>query len=464
MQISQQFLVGFKKDPQIDITYDLYQLFYPFTNLQSLLFSQIHPFTDIDYKKNKAFGHNQNETICFDTEHDVKMDWNDIKSINKIRDFMQKILSSSSSNQGIKENDLYLMFSSPSPSEIIEQLRSLYTFIISVHCNRHRNMLFRFGILSSLCDVHLDRFGRRSYHYRSNHPHHKKRQSQLHFYNHSKCPSSMFAVGDIVGLSDFISNIDDDSKSEASTYSHSQSVTINFHDNDVVMVSTQNDGKVQNEMKWQNYSIHQYLQRKRAFNVIQETLSPITKKVFSSRRSSPKYKPPPPPNLEKHNSLKLGGVHEKRKRKMTATICKEGFLEKENVRSLANIHNKYWVRYWCVLWNEQLLLYKNQDYIKDDVGRKLKKPIERIFMKKIAVPISVSYDVVGKYHKLTLHAVDSEKKYVFRTKSEHERNGWLQEIDNVLDYENNIGQKQWSPLTPSNPPTLEDKTTSCLIM
>merc|ERR1712228_525754 len=275
----------------------------------------------------------------------------------------------------------------------------------------------------------------------------------------------MFAVGDIVGLSDFISNIDDDSKSEASHYSHSQSVTINFHDNDVVMVSTQNDGQIQNEMKWQNYSIHQYLQRKRAFNVIQETLSPITKKVFSSRRSSPKYKPPPPPNLEEHNSLKLGGVHEKKRRKMTATISKEGFLEKENVRSLGSIHNKYWTRHWCVLWNEQLLLYKNQDYIKDDVGRKLimKKPIERIFMKKIAVPISVSYDVVGKYHKLTLNAVDKEKKWVFRTKSEHERNGWLQEIDNVLDYENNVGQKQWSPVSP-NPPTLEDKATSCLVM
>merc|ERR1712228_676666 len=241
----------------------------------------------------------------------------------------------------------------------------------------------------------------------------------------------MFAVGDIVGLSDFISNIDDDSKSEASHYSHSQSVTINFHDNDVVMVSTQNDGQIQNEMKWQNYSIHQYLQRKRAFNVIQETLSPITKKVFSSRRSSPKYKPPPPPNLEEHNSLKLGGVHEKKRRKMTATISKEGFLEKENVRSLGSIHNKYWTRHWCVLWNEQLLLYKNQDYIKDD--------------------------------KLTLNAVDKEKKWVFRTKSEHERNGWLQEIDNALDYENNVGQKQWSPVSP-NPPTLEDKTTSCLVM
>ena len=323
-------------------------------------------------------------------------------------------------------------------------------------------------MLSPLCDVHMDRFGRRSYHYRSSNSHrHKRTKSQLHFYNHSKCPNTLFAAGDIIGLSDFICNTDDDQKSEIS-YSHqSQSVTINFHDNDVVMINTQSDGQTQTEMKWQNYSIHQYLQRKRAFNVIQEYGQSLTQKVF---RTSPKYNPPPPPNEEKHKLLKLGGVggggrneRKRRQRKMTATITKEGFLEKESVRSLANISKTFWVRYWCVLWNEQLLLYKNQDYIEDDVGRRLRQPIDRIHMKKVAVPICVSYDVVGKYHKLTLNVVDNGKSYVFRTKSEHERNGWLQEIDNLLDYENNVVQKKWTPDTPKSP-SLGDKTTSCLVM
>ena len=84
-------------------------------------------------------------------------------------------------------------------------------------------------------------------------------------------------------------------------------------------------------------------------------------------------------------------------------------------------------------------------------------------MKKIAVPISIHYDVVGKYHMLTLHEVDGGRSHRFRSKSEHERNGWLQEIDNVLDYENNVGQKNWSP-SPPEPPSLGDKTTSCLVM
>merc|ERR1719464_2448673 len=35
---------------ELDIAYDLYSLFYPFTNKQSLLFSMIHPYVESDYK------------------------------------------------------------------------------------------------------------------------------------------------------------------------------------------------------------------------------------------------------------------------------------------------------------------------------------------------------------------------------------------------------------------------------
>ena len=36
-----------------DLQYDLYSLFYPYTNLQSLLFSNTHPYIDSDYKNIK---------------------------------------------------------------------------------------------------------------------------------------------------------------------------------------------------------------------------------------------------------------------------------------------------------------------------------------------------------------------------------------------------------------------------
>ena len=188
---SEQYLIEFKED-RMDIAYHLYSLFYPFTNLQSLIFSHLQPYIETDYKKNKAFGNNNDDdevNISYDDgQSDIQMDWKDLSSVNRIKDLITKLLSTSSSNKGIKEEDIYLMFSSPSPLEIIEQLR--------------------FGKLSSLCDVHMDRFGRRTFHYRKhhrkhNHHHHGLRSQQLYFFDHSSVPSTLFADNDIVGLSDF---------------------------------------------------------------------------------------------------------------------------------------------------------------------------------------------------------------------------------------------------------------------
>lgn len=142
-QLTQQYLIGLDKEQlsstiSYDHNYDLYELFYPFNNLQSLLFSLITPYTLNDYKKNKAFGNNDedDDTECDHQICEAKMNWNDICSVNKIKELITNLLSSCSEHEGIKEDELYLMFSTPSPSEIIEQLRSfVYTSDSVIHCN-----------------------------------------------------------------------------------------------------------------------------------------------------------------------------------------------------------------------------------------------------------------------------------------------------------------------------------------
>eukprot|EP01084_Bolivina_argentea_P127732 225878_1 len=181
---SEQFLIEFNDDIlDRDITYDLYSLFYPFTNMQSLIFSNIYPYIESDYKHYKSINNNAEEEEIEEQkhnntqEHNMTMDWTDMNCVNRINELIQKLLLSCSSQSGIKEEEIYLMFTSPSPMQIIQHLR--------------------FGLLSLLCDVHIDRFGRRSYHY-------KQQKSELHFYNHSRVPSQMFNNHDIIGLSDFI--------------------------------------------------------------------------------------------------------------------------------------------------------------------------------------------------------------------------------------------------------------------
>ena len=126
-KLTQEYLIGLDQEQiswtiSYDHHYDLYELFYPFNNLQSLLFSLISPYTHNDYKTNKAFGNNVDDTN-YDQIHHHSMDWSDICSVNKIKDLITNLLASCSEHEGIKEDELYLMFSTPPPSEIIEQLR-----------------------------------------------------------------------------------------------------------------------------------------------------------------------------------------------------------------------------------------------------------------------------------------------------------------------------------------------------
>eukprot|EP01084_Bolivina_argentea_P083597 151362_1 len=166
-------------------------LFYPYTNLQSVIFSNSYCYIESDYKKIKNV--NLNETNDIDNDSITDMNWNDTQSVNKIKDLLRNLLVSASLTIGIREEEIYLMFTSPSPQEIIEQLR--------------------FGILSILCDVHIDRFGRRSY-YRKNINYNDRSNKikihtsisteDVHFYNHSHLPTNLFGINDINNLSSFL--------------------------------------------------------------------------------------------------------------------------------------------------------------------------------------------------------------------------------------------------------------------
>lgn len=110
-------------------------IFYPYCNLQSLLFSHLHPYIDNDYKQIKDVNVVSEDEDNNDNNSEDSMDWNDKECVNKIKNLINNLLVSASVTIGIKEDELYLMFSSPSPAEIIEHLR--------------------FGKLSLLCDVHI---------------------------------------------------------------------------------------------------------------------------------------------------------------------------------------------------------------------------------------------------------------------------------------------------------------------
>ena len=506
-----------------DLTYDLYSLFYPFTNLQSLLFSQEHPYIESDYKKIKKkspFGiydedEEDKEEEKQHTLTDTKMDWNDESSVNRIRELITKLLSSSNKSHGIKEEDLFLMFSSPNPCEIIQQLR--------------------FGGFNSLCDVHIDRFGRRSYHYKRSG--HERNRSQIHFYNHSNVPSSIFGDGDIVGLSDFIeedasSVISDGDKSVTSI------AKIHYHDNDVVMTTTSpksSNGKMEVQMQWQNYAIHSYLYRRTRFthrtpstNSINSVSSnntsnnnknnnnkggthvsnarhvaqyghSITPRMFGSKKKNiPSITPhvisdrvsynssiPPLPNLpqtvqsqsynphslrNKHINNRTGNVSTVRDRKHARGISpwiqdiqKEGFLEKKDGRSMTNIINNQWTKYWVILWNTDILLYKKRR--NPNIG-KLDQPIEGISLDVITLPIPTRFDATNGFYEFRLNTISGNEFYVFRTKNEFQRGSWVQNIETKLVDDTNFKDNKLGPMfNEFNSAHLKnDKTASCLIM
>ena len=205
------------------IIYHLYELFYPFTNFQSLIFSVMEPYYATDYRVDKKspflFVNNNREDDLYDDTNSTNcgnsnspMDWSNVESVDRVKELITKLLSTANRKEGIRELDLYLMFTSPAPNEIISELR--------------------FGSLSTLCDVHIDRFGRRTYHYRK-HPHHRRERS-LYFYNHSGAESHL-SIGsvDMVGLADFI---------EEDTVSEISSTEIHYYDSDTVLSRSSNGG------------------------------------------------------------------------------------------------------------------------------------------------------------------------------------------------------------------------------
>ena len=76
------------------------------------------------------------------------MDWNDEQKVFKIQTMLERLLKTAAG--GIKESELYAMFSSPSPASLVYELR--------------------FGVFSNICTVTLDRFGRRIFLLHQLHP------------------------------------------------------------------------------------------------------------------------------------------------------------------------------------------------------------------------------------------------------------------------------------------------------
>merc|ERR1712154_214817 len=112
-------------------------------------------------------------------------------------------------------------------------------------------------------------------------------------------------------------------------------------------------------------------------------------------------------------------------------IIKEDWLEKLNTNSVANATSKHWERLYCVLWNKQMLFYKqkrNGRYTYKALGNAL----DCIDLKCIALPIQISFDAEGKYFVFRLNAMNGNKYHMFRTKSELARKSWVAHIESLV--------------------------------
>lgn len=513
-QISDSGISG-QEHHEKDLRYDLYSLFYPFTNLQSLLFSHLHPYIESDYKgdkKKSPFSNNHGDNDEDEEEekrhkiNDTKMDWKDIDSVNRIRELIKKLLSSSNLSKGIKEEELYLMFSSPSPSEIIHELR--------------------FGLFGNICDVHIDRFGRRSYYYKRDR--HQRQKSQIHFYNHSNVPSSIMSNGDIVGLSDFI---EEDVESVISDRDSVCSIArIHYADNDFILTESpakSSNGKIETQIQWQNYAIHSYLYRRTRFAHHPTSTSttssgsndstkassripiniPIAKPVvpfnpnkthsnsrhvaqygvsitprmygskptilsdraylsgipplpsFSAKRSNPKGISIRNKNINK-NGQQINTISDRKHARGISPwiqdIEKEGFLEKQEKRSSTNIITKTWTKYWCVLWNCDLFLYKKK---RKENATEPQKPIEVIALDSLTLPISRRTDLKNGYHEFRLNTIVNEEYHLFRTKTEFQQMNWISIIESKLNIDDNFMSSY-----PGTKLKDDKSANSCLIM
>eukprot|EP01084_Bolivina_argentea_P096292 173113_1 len=165
---------------QQDIKYNFNALFYPYNNLQSVLFSQIHPYIEKDYQKLDLYGDYDDDIEEEEKIKEQNMNWNDTKSVNRFRQLIENLLISGGT-EGIKEDYIYLMFASPKPTQIIQQLR--------------------FGVFANICEIHIDRWGRRTYHFNTQFIPDK---TQLLLYNHSYSDTTMFDRVDMIHLTEFL--------------------------------------------------------------------------------------------------------------------------------------------------------------------------------------------------------------------------------------------------------------------
>eukprot|EP01084_Bolivina_argentea_P168023 291478_1 len=134
----------------------------------------VSPYLPDDYKSIK-YNHIDNdeedneEFYDYEIINDTSMNWNNKHSVTKIKQLMKHLLQIASTNIGIREDELYLMFATPSPESIIQHLR--------------------FGLLSDLCLVNIDRFGRRSYFYEGEG--NKGRHTAHHVFRGSNLPTHL---------------------------------------------------------------------------------------------------------------------------------------------------------------------------------------------------------------------------------------------------------------------------------
>eukprot|EP01084_Bolivina_argentea_P211354 359535_1 len=171
-------------DLEIDLGYYLYELFYPYTNYQSLLFSQRNLYEKI--KKQKNFKLYEEEEEEEEEEQDINnteitMDWNNIGHILRISGLLNRLLRTAGP-KGICEIAIYQMFSSPSPQRIIYELR--------------------FGLYTNLCCIHMDRFGRRTFYFYDKNG--NNCEENYFFHNNLLTETNLFNEIDVSGLTDFI--------------------------------------------------------------------------------------------------------------------------------------------------------------------------------------------------------------------------------------------------------------------
>ena len=155
-------------------------------------------------------------------------------------------------------------------------------------------------------------------------------------------------------------------------------------------------------------------------------------------------------------------------------IVKEGFLEKRIIRkSMSNIIHSRWMKYWVILWNCDLLLYRRMRKTGQD--RMDQAPEIRISLDNIQLPISRKYDQSNQFFEFRLNAINNNcdniddqslAHHTFRTKNEFQRDLWVSNIEMRLNNDENFDDFDLDAALYKNTrlPLKNDKTASCLVM